>query len=213
MMLTRAVSTRIAVSAGSAVGLMLIAGCGGHDMSQMSSNDSGNMSNSSAASQPNGANSADMQFVAMMYPHHAQAVEIAKMVDSRTTNPRILELAASIQTARGPEMDQIAALVEQWGQPTSDATSPVDSMDEMDHGGVDSGMMSQQQIAQLEGLRDGDFDTAWLKMMIEHHSGAIATAQSELSDGDNADAKQLATDIIAAQQSEITAMQALLQQN
>ncbi|MFJ7624545.1 DUF305 domain-containing protein, partial [Rhodococcus erythropolis] len=47
----------------------------------------------------------------------------------------------------------------------------------------------------------------------EHHSGAIATAQSELSDGDNADAKQLATDIIAAQQSEITAMQALLQQN
>ena len=131
------------------------------------------------------------------------------MVDSRTTNPRILELAASIQTARGPEMDQIAALIEQWGQPTSDATSPVDSMDEMDHGGVDSGMMSQQQIAQLEGLRDGDFDTAWLKMMIEHHSGAIATAQSELSDGDNADAKQLATDIIAAQQSEITAMQAL----
>ena len=76
-----------------------------------------------------------------------------------------------------------------------------------------SGMMSQQQIAQLEGLRDGDFDTAWLKMMIEHHSGAIATAQSELSDGDNADAKQLAPDIIAAQQSEITAMQALLQQN
>ena len=59
MMLTRAVSTRIAVSAGSAAGLMLIAGCGGHDMSQMSSNDSGNMSNSSAASQPNGANSAD----------------------------------------------------------------------------------------------------------------------------------------------------------
>ena len=112
-MLTRAVSTRIAVSAGSAAGLMLIAGCGGHDMSQMSSNDSGNMSNSSAASQPNGANSADMQFVAMMYPHHAQAVEIAKMVDSRTTNPRILELAASIQTARGPEMDQIAALIEQ----------------------------------------------------------------------------------------------------
>ena len=50
MMLTRAVSTRIAVSAGSAAGLMLIAGCGGHDMSQMSSNDSGNMSNSSAAS-------------------------------------------------------------------------------------------------------------------------------------------------------------------
>ncbi len=132
---TRTVSARVAVSAGSAVGLMLIAGCGGggHDMSQMSNNDGGSMSSSSAASQPNDSNSADVMFVQMMYPHHAQAVEMAKMVDSRTANPRILELAASIQSAQGPEMDQMTALLEQWGQPSPDTTSGGNSTDGMNH--------------------------------------------------------------------------------
>lgn len=212
---TRTVSARVAVSAGSAVGLMLIAGCGGggHDMSQMSNNDGGSMSSSSAASQPNDSNSADVMFVQMMYPHHAQAVEMAKMVDSRTANPRILELAASIQSAQGPEMDQMTALLEQWGQPSPDTTSGGNSTDGMNHGGADSGMMSQQQMTELEGLRDNDFDAAWLNMMIEHHTGAIAMAQTELSDGNSADAKKLATSIVATQQAEIAAMQALLQQN
>ncbi len=74
-------------------------------------------------------------------------------------------------------------------------------------------MMSQQQMTELEGLRDNDFDAAWLNMMIEHHTGAIAMAQTELSDGNSADAKKLATSIVATQQAEIAAMQALLQQN
>ncbi|WP_336882843.1 DUF305 domain-containing protein [Rhodococcus globerulus] len=212
---TRSVPARIAVSAGSAVGLMLIAGCGGggHDMNQMSNNDGGSMSSSSIASVTADSNSADVMFVQMMHPHHAQAVEMAKMVDSRTANPRILELAASIQSAQGPEMDQMTALLEQWGQPSPDTTSGGNSTDGMNHGGADSGMMSQQQMTELEGLRDNDFDAAWLNMMIEHHTGAIAMAQTELSDGNSADAKKLATSIVATQQAEIAAMQALLQQN
>lgn len=37
--------------------------------------------------------------------------------------------------------------------------------------------------------------------------------QTELADGENADAKKMATDIIGAQRAEITTIQALLQPN
>jgi uncharacterized protein (DUF305 family) len=50
----------------------------------------------------------------------------------------------------------------------------------------------------------------WLKMMIEHHQGAIDMATTESNDGMNADALALAGQIVTAQQGEIEEMTALL---
>jgi len=45
---------------------------------------------------------------------------------------------------------------------------------------------------------------------VKHHQGAIAMAQTEVSSGQNPDAKKLAQAIIASQQAEIEKMNALL---
>ena len=55
------------------------------------------------------------------------------------------------------------------------------------------------------------FDTMWLEMMIEHHTGAVAMAEDVKSSGANPDVEALADQIIAAQQAEIDEMTGLLQ--
>lgn len=72
------------------------------------------------------------------------------------------------------------------------------------------GMATMGDMASLQAARGKDLDHLFLTMMIEHHSGAIEMAEAELADGENADAKQLAQDIIDGQQQEIDAMTQLL---
>ncbi|MBV6761444.1 DUF305 domain-containing protein [Rhodococcus opacus] len=223
----RSTRAKFALSAAAVSGILVLAGCsdnsgGGHDMSQMSNNTSDTTSSSSSAAaavETVAFNTADVTFLQMMYPHHAQAVEMANMVGGRSTNPQVLDLAKNIAAAQGPEMEQMSALLEKWGKavPSTDAGG---GMSGMNHGGMSgmadgggmTGMMTPEQMTDLAGKSGADFDTAWLNMMIEHHTGAIEMAQTELADGDNADAKQLATAIVGAQQAEITSMTALLPQ-
>jgi len=56
-----------------------------------------------------------------------------------------------------------------------------------------------------------DFDRMWLTMMIVHHEGAIEMSQTELAEGVNPEARQLAESIIATQQAEIDEMRAMLE--
>lgn len=55
---------------------------------------------------------------------------------------------------------------------------------------------------------NGDPDTDFLKAMIPHHEGAIDMARQELAAGTDPQVRQLAKDIIAAQESEIRLMKA-----
>jgi uncharacterized protein (DUF305 family) len=82
----------------------------------------------------------------------------------------------------------------------------------MEHGasGAMPGMMSGDQMRQLGQVSGEAFDRMFLQMMIGHHQGAITMAKTELSQGRDLDARQLAQRIIDAQQREITEMQALL---
>jgi uncharacterized protein (DUF305 family) len=74
-------------------------------------------------------------------------------------------------------------------------------------------MMTPDQMNALKALSGADFDRMWLQMMIDHHTGAITMANTELRDGTNPDAKKLAEAIIANQQAEITQMQGMLGQH
>lgn len=207
----RSTRIKIALTAAAAAATLPIAGCSdnGHDMSQMSG--------TTAAANPESAeadtatfNDADVTFLQMMYPHHAQAVEMAAMVEEHTTNQPVIDLANAIEAAQGPEMEQMSGLLTQWGKPAAEA-QPGD-MAGMDHGsGGMSGMMSEDQMSELASKNGAEFDTLWLTMMIDHHNGAIEMAQIELDNGRNADTKNMARTIIGAQQAEIATMQEMLQ--
>lgn len=165
----------------------------GHSMPGMSG------SSTSAAPAAN-FNDADVMFLQMMYPHHAQAVEMAKLVPTRSQNQQVKDLAAAIEKAQAPEMQQMTTLLAGFGKPAPSAT--------MSHSMP--GLMTPQQMTELTGLSGAAFDKMWLQMMVEHHQGAITMANDELKNGTNADAKAMAQAIVTAQQAEITTMNGML---
>ncbi len=161
-------------------------------------------------------NAADVAFATGMIPHHGQAITMAEMATSEATNPQVKSLAAAIKAAQGPEIATMSGWLTGWGQPVpaatggSDASGMSTGMSGMDGTGGMVGMMSTQEMQQLSAATGAAFDRMWLQMMVRHHQGAVTMAQTELATGQNGDAKQLAQQIIDAQNKEITTMTALL---
>jgi uncharacterized protein (DUF305 family) len=151
---------------------------------------------------PAAFNDADVMFAKGMIPHHQQAVDLSALVPSRSTNDAVINLAADISAEQGPEIQVLKVFLVQW---------TADQGEGQDHGGMAmDGMVDPATMAKLQSLQGPEFDTLWLQSMIGHHEGAIKMAQTEQADGANADAKDLATKIVATQTAEITQMKQIL---
>ena len=203
----------IASLAAAAASAFLVVGCSdnttdssmdGHSMGSMSSASPASSASASSSAQ---FNDADVMFAQMMYPHHAQAVQMADMANGRTDNPDVLSLASAIAAAQQPEMDQMTAWLTEWGQPAPSAD--MGQMGGMDHSSG-SGMMTTQDMDALRAASGPEFDRQWLTMMIAHHTGAIEMANTEIADGTDPDAQEMARTIVATQQQEIDTMKRLL---
>lgn len=147
-------------------------------------------------------NDQDIAFAQGMIPHHRQAVDMADMAAEQATTTEVKELAARIAAAQEPEIRQLTGMLEQWGAPAGPSTGH----DGMDHG---EGMMSGDDMRQLESATGAAFDRMWVRLMIEHHEGAVAMSRTELARGASQEAKDLARKIIDAQEAEIEEMRAL----
>ncbi|MFR9750929.1 DUF305 domain-containing protein [Nocardia sp. 004] len=150
-------------------------------------------------------NDADVTFLHLMYPHHAQAVDMARLAPSHTDNRRLLALAMTIEQAQIPEMQEFTALLQSFGK-----RAPTTSEGHTDHEAP--GMMSTEQMTALRTASGPDFDRKWLTMMTEHHSGAITMAETELAKGTNPETQAMARSIIETQQAEINQMRTMLGQ-
>lgn len=156
-------------------------------------------------------NATDVGFAQGMIPHHAQAIEMADLALSNTTNPEVLSLAKAIKAAQSPEIETLSGWLRQWGQPV-----PSIEMGSMDHdmSGMDGmmmdGMMSKADMDRLESSTGTEFDRLWLELMIQHHEGAVKMSNAEVDGGKNPEAIALAQSIISSQQAEITTMESLL---
>jgi len=187
----------------------------------------------SAAQVEGSNNEADVTFAQGMLPHHRQAVEMAELAPDRTDTPEVLELAQEISAAQEPEILTMTAFLEAWGaEVPAEGMDMSTEMDGMDHGGTASeepsedmdmstetdgmdpgsmnGMMSPEQMTDMEATEGADFDRMFLQMMVEHHEGAVAMAETEVDEGENPTALELAQTIIDTQQVEIDRMQDLL---
>ena len=155
-------------------------------------------------------NAADERFVTRMIPHHEQALEMADiLLDKDGVDGRVAELAERIQAAQQPEIDLMTSWLEEWGvDPDTDDMGDMGDMPGMDHG--DDGMMSHHDIAALAAATGEEASALFLTQMIEHHEGAIEMSQQELDNGKNADALELARQIIDDQTTEIAEMESLL---
>ena len=147
-------------------------------------------------------NDADVTFTQNMIPHHQQAIEMAKLVDSHTDRPELPKLADSIESSQSQEITQLQGWLRSWGTPAT----PLEG-----HGGHGDtempGMMSEADMSRLMEATGPEFDLAFVEMMAAHHQGAIDMANTELKDGSLPEVTRLAEQIIATQQDEIDQLQ------
>lgn len=149
-------------------------------------------------------NAADEMFVTGMIPHHEQALSMAEMLlDKDGVDERVVALAERVLAAQQPEIELMNSWLEDWG-----IDPDMGGMEGMDHG--NSGMMSDEDMAELEGASGAEASSLFLEQMIQHHKGAVEMAEDELANGQNAGALDLAQRIIDDQSAEITEMQGLL---
>lgn len=193
----------LTISAAALAAVMALAGCSTPGSSGGSSSMPGmdhSTMGSSAAPASADHNGSDTMFVQGMIPHHAQAVEMSDiMLEKQGIDAGITALATKIKAAQAPEIEKMTAWLKDWNEPT-----------QAPGGHSMTGMMSGEDLSQLDAAQGTDAAKLFLRQMIAHHEGAVEMANAEVRSGKNAEAIQLAKDIAASQADEIEEMKALL---
>ncbi len=159
-----------------------------------------------STAQPAGFNADDHAFATNMIPHHEQAIELAAMAPTRSTDPALIALAAKISAEQEPEIRALRVFLVQWDENPEDNASH----GEGGHSAM-AGMVDEATMTKLQSLQGAEFDKLWLQSMISHHQGAIEMAKAEVANGQNEDIKRMAQTMIDAQQAEITQMNQMLE--
>ena len=160
---------------------------------------------------------ADVHFMTGMIGHHAQALVMSALAPTNGANAEVQTLAARIINA---QQDEIATM-QQWlrdrGQPVPEVHITGTTL--MVHGAGDHdvmhmpGMLTPEQIQELDEARGTTFDRLFLTYMIQHHGGAV-TMVDDLFNTDGAAqdeaAFKLASDIHVDQITEIARMERML---
>jgi uncharacterized protein (DUF305 family) len=196
-------TARTALTAATAlVAALTLAGCTAGQQNQTET--------SPAASSPAAEavfNDADVMFAQMMIPHHEQAIEMSdSLLDKDGVDEQVRVLAQEIKDAQQPEIDQMKDWLDAWGE---DELGDMGGMDH-DMGGMGEGMMSDEDMAQLEDATGAEASRLFLEQMILHHEGAIQMAEYQVERGENPEAVALAERIVEDQTEEIATMQDLL---
>lgn len=161
----------------------------------------------------------DVEFMQGMIMHHAQAVEMTALIESRTQNKELRLLGARISHTQADEINFMKRWLETRGEKISmpmmkmDMNMPGMDMSSNQHLMLMPGMLTPKQMKELENAKGAEFDRLFLKGMIQHHNGALIMVK-ELFDtagaGQDAELFNFATDIDSGQRAEIKIMQTLL---
>lgn len=205
----RSMIRRAAAVAAAATAAGVLAACGGGDEPASGHNghdSAASLSTAASAPAKEGThNAADVAFAQGMIPHHRQAVEMADLAETRAGSEDVKKLAAEIKKAQDPEIRTLSGWLTAWGE---DVPEEGEGGDHAGHSA--SGMMTAEEMTELEKASGKAFDTAFLEMMIRHHEGAVDMAKTEKVDGSYQPAKDMADAIITSQSTEITRMNELL---
>jgi uncharacterized protein (DUF305 family) len=158
---------------------------------------------------------ADIQFMQGMIHHHAQAITMCKEAPSHGASASVQTLCGRIINAQGDEI----ALMSQWlrdrNQQVPDPTAgPMKMMmngKEMDM--LMPGMLTEEQMKQLDASRGPDWDKLFLTDMIQHHKGAVSMVHDlfETSGaGQDEMVFKFASDVNVDQTTEINRMERML---
>ena len=150
----------------------------------------------------------DLMFIDMMAPHHQSAIEMARIAEQRAEHAEIKELAGEVIRAQQAEIDEMRQWRQQWYG--SSDTPPMSAMPMLvDMPGMGGAGHTVDMTSEVERLRDAPepFDLAFIDAMIPHHQTAIEAARMAEQQAKRQEIKDLAMQIIEAQQREIDQLQ------
>jgi len=162
---------------------------------------------------------ADADFMTGMIAHHAQALIMSAFAETNGASLVIQTLAARIINAQNDEIQIMQEWLEKRDQPVPHFM--IEDNQLMIHG-VDHhhdmhmpGMLSSEQLQELEEAKNSEFDRLFLEYMIMHHEGAVHMVH-ELFNTDGAitgeSTYRLASDIQVDQITEIDRMKLMLEE-
>ena len=158
---------------------------------------------------------ADVQFMQGMIGHHAQAIVMANMAPTHGASPQVALFCRKILRSQQDEIEVMQSWLRERGEKVPDPADPHAGMDMSmsGHMMLMPGMLTAEQLAQLDRARDTTFDRLFLTFMIQHHEGAL-TMVAKLFDspgaGQTPEIFGYATGVDADQRAEIGRMQAML---
>lgn len=116
---------------------------------------------------------ADISFMKGMIAHHAQAVLIAGWAPTHDASPSLRALCERIVVGQKDEI----ALMQNWLRDRNQEVPSGDTahahMPGMEHHMLMPGMLTADQLNQLDRAKGVEFDSLFLKDMIRHHQGAL----------------------------------------
>ena len=150
---------------------------------------------------------ADVEFMQGMIGHHAQALEMTKLLYTRTNRPEMKLLAERIDVSQADEIRMMRTWL---------TTRGLEVPGEHAHhlgGPLMPGMLTAEQMTKLGAARGDEFDRLFLEAMIFHHLGAITMVEKLLAApgaAQDSDIFDFASHVDSDQKMEISRMRALL---
>ncbi len=148
---------------------------------------------------------ADVRFMQNMIGHHAQAVVMSAWAPGHGASADVLKLAQKIGISQTDEI----GLMRRWLAERKQVV-PTDAQA---HAMMMPGMLTPDQMANLDAARGHEFDRLYLAYMIGHHRGAVdmvARLFGSPGAGQDSDIFRFATDVDTDQRDEIFLMQRML---
>jgi len=174
---------------------------------------------------------ADVGFMQHMIVHHAQAVEMVALLETRGSDARVKLLGRRIALSQEAEMAIMRGWLEERGQPV-EMQGMDHGMHGMNHAGMDhsamghgapatdpddtpvmAGMLTPRQMRTLAASSGPEFDRLFLTGMIQHHQGAldmVATLMETPNAAEDTLLSDFTASVVADQQAEILRMRSLL---
>lgn len=135
----------------------------------------------------------DNDFAMMMRTHHQGAIDMANLELKSGSDATMKQMATSIIKSQQEEITQLTAFLQAHKPHLTDPDFDTMQMMTMTKGG------KQADLQIINGRIDHDFAI----LMIGHHQSAVENSRLELLHGQEPSMKTMATNIIAAQQTEI----------
>lgn len=159
---------------------------------------------------------ADVRFMTGMIGHHAQALVMAEMAPTHGASPEVRVLCARILNAQRDEIATMQRWLRERDRPVPEVhiVGTTMSVHGPEYATHMPGMLTQEQIRQLDAAREAEFDRLFLTYMIRHHEGAVTMVHDLFAtDGAAQDGLtfKIASDIQVDQLTEIERMELMLE--